>query len=869
MSTDPAAPRLAIIIPIYRHSALVIEAIETALSQTVAGGIRLILVNDGCPFRETDEVCRDYALAYPGTVTYLRKPNGGLSDARNCGIEHVLAHLPSVEAVYMLDADNRLRAGALSRAMAALDADPAADWVYPNIDMFGLSSAVDFGGNYSLLIHSDINICEAGSLFRRRVFEKGIRFDTGFRMGWEDWDFFLTAAQHGLRGRNLEDFGFHYRKRPESMLAESDREQESLRGALRRKHKPLYSAGSLLDLEQREAPRYAIFIADRREVLVCVDPDADGATRITFDQFDEDYWKAQVAAGRYRTPPYNIVLSSDVFDALAAAGLLHWLLWKFETICDTGAIAVLAAAPAAGERLSVATVANAGKTGLHRNAVAIALPAKVWGEVLRDKGSLWIDSLAQSIAEPPVTALDARFPDESPMLGVLRQSTAVFDLLSIIHRMRSSPWRAAAQKVWGHRSSGVRPRGQEHLATRGAFDHAPVFPRLADGRRHVGFLLPLAEFGGVEKVALQIARGLRAQGWVPHAFVLASNDIAASADWSDVFESTNLLADPAFSTWGGGRQSYLGTDLPKWAESGRHGTVLGMLHWLDAVINFHGGSAAAIMGRLRRMGIRTANSLHLNDLTATGRPVGNTYLGLAYEHAFDLFIPCSEQLGDWLHGQGVPRDKIVPVRNGPGFRIDPDISARGIAARNARPADSRLRVLFLGRLDRQKGLDRLAAVMRRSQAEKLPVDWRVIGKAVLAADAPPLPSEVAAVLEPALSRPEDLAAAYAWADVVVLLSRYEGLPLTVLEAMRAGAVVVATDAGATSEVLQDGVNGLLLPQTGAEEACLAGLRRLAADRAALRALSDGAVATAATLDWDDGCRNLAQQLAIPANLAQA
>ncbi|KGJ01478.1 MULTISPECIES: glycosyltransferase family A protein, partial [Paracoccus] len=131
-------PRLAVVVPIFRHSVLLAEAIESVLAQRADFPIQLVLVNDGCPHRETDLVCREYALSYPDRITYLRKPNGGLSDARNHGIRHALATWASVEAIYMLDADNRLRPDAMANAMAALAQHPDAGWIYPNIDMFGL-----------------------------------------------------------------------------------------------------------------------------------------------------------------------------------------------------------------------------------------------------------------------------------------------------------------------------------------------------------------------------------------------------------------------------------------------------------------------------------------------------------------------------------------------------------------------------------------------------------------------------------------------------------------------------------------------------------------------------------------------------------
>ncbi len=49
-------------------------------------------------------------------------------------------------------------------------------------------------------------------------------------------------------------------------------------------------------------------------------------------------------------------------------------------------------------------------------------------------------------------------------------------------------------------------------------------------------------------------------------------------------------------------------------------------------------------------------------------------------------------------------------------------------------------------------------------------------------------------------------------DVFVLTSRYEGIPYVILEAMSAGVPVVTADAGGTSEVIENGRNGILLPR---------------------------------------------------------
>jgi glycosyltransferase involved in cell wall biosynthesis len=81
--------------------------------------------------------------------------------------------------------------------------------------------------------------------------------------------------------------------------------------------------------------------------------------------------------------------------------------------------------------------------------------------------------------------------------------------------------------------------------------------------------------------------------------------------------------------------------------------------------------------------------------------------------------------------------------------------------------------------------------------------------------------------------PEILAGAH----VFVLASRWEGLPLTVLEAMRAGLPVVAADVGGVREAVAHGETGLLFPRgdAGALRRCLELLIAGPAERARLGA----------------------------------
>ena len=70
---------------------------------------------------------------------------------------------------------------------------------------------------------------------------------------------------------------------------------------------------------------------------------------------------------------------------------------------------------------------------------------------------------------------------------------------------------------------------------------------------------------------------------------------------------------------------------------------------------------------------------------------------------------------------------------------------------------------------------------------------------------------------------KDIKSTIKQADVLVLTSVYEGLPLTPMEAFSVGTPVVATDIDGTREVIKDGVNGILV-ETQNPESIASGIK---------------------------------------------
>jgi glycosyltransferase involved in cell wall biosynthesis len=83
---------------------------------------------------------------------------------------------------------------------------------------------------------------------------------------------------------------------------------------------------------------------------------------------------------------------------------------------------------------------------------------------------------------------------------------------------------------------------------------------------------------------------------------------------------------------------------------------------------------------------------------------------------------------------------------------------------------------------------------------------------------------------------------YQAADFFVNASLYDGMPLSVLQALAAGLPTIATAAGGSEEVITHGRDGLLLPRSAA--GLEAAMRRLASDDSLCATLSGGARACA-------------------------
>lgn len=78
--------KVSIIVPVYNVEKYLAKCLDSLVNQTLRE-IEIIIVNDGSKDNSA-QIAQRYAAQYPEKVMYLEKENGGLSDARNFGIDH-------------------------------------------------------------------------------------------------------------------------------------------------------------------------------------------------------------------------------------------------------------------------------------------------------------------------------------------------------------------------------------------------------------------------------------------------------------------------------------------------------------------------------------------------------------------------------------------------------------------------------------------------------------------------------------------------------------------------------------------------------------------------------------------------------------
>ena len=202
---------ISVVIPIYNRESTLQKCVDSVLAQTY-DNTEVILVNDGST-DNSEEICRRYEQT-DSRVSVINKENGGLSSARNAGIDKSRG-----EYIFFIDSDDWIDSDTLEVLLkTALQKDTdvtgcCAYFNFPNgVENSRASEEIYIRDTHALIKWMLLGGIDAnaawGKLFKRSIFEN-LRFDESCDF-CEDDEFSFRIARAAKSYVRIADAKYHY-----------------------------------------------------------------------------------------------------------------------------------------------------------------------------------------------------------------------------------------------------------------------------------------------------------------------------------------------------------------------------------------------------------------------------------------------------------------------------------------------------------------------------------------------------------------------------------------------------------------------------------------------------------------------------------
>lgn len=202
-------PLISVIVPCYNQAQYLDECLQSVLDQTYPDW-ECIIVNDGSP-DNTAEVAKKW-LEKDVRFKYFYKENGGLSSARNFGIDKATG-----EWILPLDCDDYISNDYLDLAKNHFDNEDL-KVIYCEAQKFGTVNEKWNLPEFSLLHLAEQNVIFCTAFFRKATWMSIGGYDKNLEKGLEDWEFWISVLKNGGKVKEINKICFYYRIKEQSML---------------------------------------------------------------------------------------------------------------------------------------------------------------------------------------------------------------------------------------------------------------------------------------------------------------------------------------------------------------------------------------------------------------------------------------------------------------------------------------------------------------------------------------------------------------------------------------------------------------------------------------------------------------------------
>ncbi|WP_291120721.1 glycosyltransferase family 2 protein [Empedobacter sp. UBA7248] len=200
-------PLISVIVPCYNQSIYMDECLQSVLDQTYQNW-ECIIVNDGSP-DNTEEVALHW-VEKDTRFIYLKKENGGLSSARNAGIEKAKG-----EWILPLDCDDKI--GSQYLELGSQQFNSGYTIIYCEAEFFGDRTGEWELPEFSLKEFAIQNLIFCSAFYRKSSWEKVKGYDESIIHGYEDWEFWISIINKKSKCYRISKVLFYYRIKEKSM----------------------------------------------------------------------------------------------------------------------------------------------------------------------------------------------------------------------------------------------------------------------------------------------------------------------------------------------------------------------------------------------------------------------------------------------------------------------------------------------------------------------------------------------------------------------------------------------------------------------------------------------------------------------------
>lgn len=202
--------KLSVIIPVYHVEATLDRCVASVLRQQVEE-MEVILVDDGSPDR-CPQMCDDWGMA-DSCVKVVHKANGGLSDARNAGLD-----IARGDYITFIDSDDWVEAGTYAALMDRIGDSDILEYGIADLLRLDDHTYTDIG-EYWLSTRAYTHTYACNKIYRRHLFHH-VRFPRG-RI-FEDVSTLPRLLREATTVATTSLGTYHYTWNPDGITAQAD-----------------------------------------------------------------------------------------------------------------------------------------------------------------------------------------------------------------------------------------------------------------------------------------------------------------------------------------------------------------------------------------------------------------------------------------------------------------------------------------------------------------------------------------------------------------------------------------------------------------------------------------------------------------------